>query len=164
MRYTARRDCGTAVAFFVFIAVVIGFGAFALVIEDSGGWALAAGILLLITVFLWVWLWLDTSYEITPTHLRIHFGPIRWGMKLDQIVEAVPTSSVWLMVGGSHARFALSKDAVLIKASDKVLGVFPHAVLISPRDRTAFLAELATAKAASVGPPESTLTPKDNDS
>lgn len=51
----------------------------------------------------------------------------------------------WLMVGGSHARFALSREAILIKASDKVLGFLPHAVLISPGDKPSFLRALAEA-------------------
>ncbi len=146
MNFPAKKDVGTAAAFLVFIAVVIGFGAFEFSTEGaSGGAAIVAGILVLLTVLLWGWFWFGTSYEITSTHVRIRCGPIRWRIALDQIVEAVPTSSAWLMVGGSHARFALSKHAILIKAGNKVLGLFPHAVLISPRDRTAFLAELAAA-------------------
>ncbi len=146
MNFPAKKDFGTAVAFLVFIAVVIGFCAFEFATEGaSGGAAIVAGILVLLTVLLWGWFWFGTSYEITSTHIRIRCGPIRWRIDLDQIVEAVPTSSAWLMVGGSHARFALSKDAILIKASNKVLGVFPHAVLISPQNRTEFLTELAAA-------------------
>lgn len=146
MKYRAKRDFRTAAAFLVFIAVVIGFGYWEFATEGTGGGvALVAGILVLFTVLLWVWFWFGTSYEITATHVRIRCGPIRWWIRLDQIVEATPTSSAWLMVGGNHARFALSKDAILIKASSKVLGVVPHAVLISPRDRTQFLAKLAAA-------------------
>jgi len=146
MNFPAKKDFGTAVAFLVFVAVVIAFGAWEFATEGaSGGAAIAVGILLLLTVLLWVWFWFGTSYEITSSHVRICCGPIRWRIKLDEIVEAVPTSSAWLMVGGSHARFALSKDAILIKARKKILGVVPHAVLISPRDKTAFLAELAAA-------------------
>ena len=146
MTYPAKKDFGTAAAFLVFVAVVIAFGAWEFATEGaSGGAAIAVGILLLLTVLLWGWFWFGTNYEITSSHVRIRFGPIRWRIALDQIVEAVPTSSAWLMVGGSHARFALSKDAILIKASNKVLGVFPHAVLISPRDKTGFLQALAEA-------------------
>jgi len=146
MNFSPKKDLGTTVAFLVFVAVVIGFGAFEFATEGaSGGAAIVVGVVLLLTVLLWGWFWFGTSYEITSTHVRIRCGPIRWRIALDQIVEAVPTSSAWLMVGGSHARFALSREAILIKASDKVLGFLPHAVLISPRDKTAFLAELAAA-------------------
>lgn len=144
MKYPAKKDFGTAVAFLVFIAVVIGFGFWEFATEGaSGGAAIVAGILVLLTVLIWVWFWFGTSYEITSTHVRIRCGPIRWRIALDQIVEAVATSSAWLMVGGNHARFALSKDAILIKASNKILGVIPHAVLISPQDKSRFLQELA---------------------
>jgi hypothetical protein len=146
MNFPAKKDFGIATAVLVFLTVVIGYGAFEFATEGaSGGAAIVAGILVLLTVLIWFWFWFGTSYEITSSHVRIRCGPIRWRMKLDQIVEAVPTSSGWLMVGGNHARFALSKHAILIKARDKLFGVVPHAVLISPRDRTGFLSELAAA-------------------
>jgi hypothetical protein len=146
MKFRAKKDFGTGAAFLVFVAVVIAFGSFEFATEGtSGGATIVVGVVLLLTVLLWVWFWFGTSYEITSTDVRIRCGPIRWRVKLDQIAEAVPTSSVWLMVGGAHARFALSKDAILIKARDKVLGMFPHAVLISPHDKSAFLHALADA-------------------
>ena len=99
MKYSAKKDLGTAVAFLVFIVVVIAFGFWEFATESaSGGAALVAGALVMLTVLIWVWFWFGTSYEITSTHVRIRCGPIRWRMKLDQIVEAVPTSSAWLMV------------------------------------------------------------------
>lgn len=146
MKFPAKKDFGTAAAFLVFVAVVIAFGSFEFATEGtSGSAAIVVGVILLLTVLLWVWFWFGTSYEITSSHVRIRCGPIRWRIKLDQIVEAVPTSSAWLMAGGWHARFALSKEALLIKAGNKVLGVVPHAVLISPRDKPGFLRALAEA-------------------
>lgn len=146
MNFPAKKDFGTAAAFVVFLAVVIGFGFWEFATEGaSGAAAIVVGVVLLLTVLLWFWFWFGTSYEITSTHVRIRCGPIRWRVKLDEIVEAVPTSSAWLMVGGWHARFALSKDAILIKASNKVLGFLQHAVLISPQDKPGFLRALAEA-------------------
>ncbi|HUG66291.1 MAG TPA: PH domain-containing protein [Pirellulaceae bacterium] len=146
MNFPAKNDFGTAAAFLTFITLVIGFVAWEFATEGaSGAAAIVVGVVVLLTVLLWVWFWFGTSYEITSSHVRIRCGPVRWRVKLNEIVEAVPTSSAWLMVGGSHARFALSKDAILIKASDKVLGFLPHAVLISPGDKPGFLRALAEA-------------------
>ena len=51
------------------------------------------------------------------------------------------------MLGGSHGRFALSADAIMIKYRKKNgrkwLGFIKPAVLISPRDKTGFLQALA---------------------
>ena len=49
------------------------------------------------------------------------------------------------MVGGRHGRFALSRDAILIKGSKKWMGFLPYAVLISPKHKSDFLQMLAEA-------------------
>jgi hypothetical protein len=104
MSFPAQKDFGTAAAVLVFIAVVIGLGAFEFATKGaSGGAAILVGLVLLLTVLLWGWFWFGTSYEVTSAHVRIRCGPIRWRIKLQQIVEALPTSSAWLMVGGWHA-------------------------------------------------------------
>jgi len=143
MKYPAKKDFGTACAFIAFVLTLVGFGVFCIAIEGPGGGAIvvAAGILLVLTGFLWVWFWFGTAYEITSSHVIIRFGPIRWRIKMDEIAEAAPTSSAWLMVGGRHARFALSRDAIMIKYRKR------NAVLISPQDKTGFLQALADGSA-----------------
>jgi hypothetical protein len=149
MTYPAKKDFGTACAFIVFVLAFIGFGVCCIAIEgpDGGAAVVVAGIALVLTAFLWVWFWFGTNYEITFSHVIVRCGPIKWRIKKDEIVEAVPTSSKWLMLGGSHARFALSADAIMIKYRNKNgrkwLGFIQPAVLISPQDKAGFLQALA---------------------
>ena len=149
MTYPAKKDLGTACAFILFILLVVGFGIFEIVTEGPGGGAatVVAGILVVLTALLWVWFWFGTTYAITDSHVIVRCGPIRWRINKDEIVEAVPTSSKWLMLGGSHARFALSADAIMIKYQKtngrKWLGLIQPAVLISPQDKAGFLRALA---------------------
>jgi hypothetical protein len=121
MTFPAKKDLGTALAFMLFVLVVVGFGVFAMVSEAPGGGAAAvvAGILVALTALLWVSFWFGTSYEITASQVIIRLGPIWSRIRIDEIVEAVPTSSAWLMVGGPHGRFALSRDVIMIKGSKK---------------------------------------------
>ena len=149
MTYPAKKDFGTACTFILFISVIVGFGIFEIVTEGSGGGTatMIAGILLVLTALLWVWFWFGTNYEITSSHVIVRCGPIRWRIKKEEIVEAAPTTSKWLMLGGSHARFALSADAIMIKYRKKNgrnwLGFIQPAVLISPQNKAKFLQALA---------------------
>lgn len=149
MRYPAKKDFGTACAFLLFISMFVGFGIFAIVIEGFGGGAAAvvAGVLVVLTALLWVWFWFGTSYEITASEVIIRLGPLKQRIRIEKIVEAVPTSSAWLMVGGLHIRCALSRDAIMIKSSKKLwpLVFLPYKALISPQDKTGFLQALAEA-------------------
>ena len=144
MKYLAKKDLGTGVMFTLLLVACVGFGIFFITMPDP---TVVGGTILMLTGILWLWFWFGTTYEITSSHVIVRLGPIRWRIKMDEIVEAVPTSSVWLMLGGSHARFALSADAIMIKYRKKNgrkwLGFIEPAVLISPQDKTEFLQELA---------------------
>ena len=144
MKYPAKKDVGTACVFTLFVVACIGFGIFFIVMPDP---TIVGGTILVLPGFLWLWLWFGTTYEITSSHVITRCGPIRWRIRMDEIVEAVPTSSIWLMLGGPHARFALSADAIMIKYRKKNgrkwLGFIEPAVLISPQDKTGFLQALA---------------------
>ena len=149
MKYPAKKDFGTAGAFILFILVVVGIGTFGIVIEGPGGGAAAvvAGTLVVLTALLWVSFWIGTSYEVTASEVIIRLGPLRQRIRIEEIVEAVPTSSAWLMVGGLHIRCALSRDAIMIKSSKKLwpLVFLPYKALISPQDKPGFLQALAEA-------------------
>lgn len=148
MMYPAKKDFGTGCAFILFILVVFGFGIFEILTEaeDGGAATIVAGVLVVLTALLWVWFWFGTTYEINPSHVIIRCGPLRSRIGIEEIVEAVPTRSGWRMVGGRHARFALSSDAILIRTSRKWLGFLSYAALISPQDKLRFLETLCGAR------------------
>src|SRR5690606_3749900 len=82
-----------------------------------------------IAVALPLWIFATTSYEITGGTLVIRSGPMRNRIPLDQIESIVPSRS-------PASAPALSLDRLALGLSDG------KTVLISPDDRSAFLAEL----------------------
>jgi len=150
MRYPAKKDVWAVCLIALIVLAFIGFGILFIAMPARNATSVGGGILLLLVgLFLLLWTFLATPYEITSSHVVIRWGPLRWRIRIDEIVEAVSTSSVWLALGGTHARFALSADAVLIKYRKKNgkrwLGFIEPAVLISPQDKTGFLQALAEA-------------------
>jgi hypothetical protein len=106
-------------------------------------WVIRVPLLLLILVLgLVLWTTLGTSYEITSSHVVLRAGALRQTIKLDAIVEAVPTSEPWYKVR-RYYRYASSADAVRIgyQRDNKSNGE----VVISPDGKSRFLADLAKA-------------------
>lgn len=74
---------------------------------------LAHGLALTVIGVAILWAFFSTSCEITPTDLVVRFGPLRWRIPLEAIVDAVPTKR-----GMSHELvwgLAWSLDRVVIK-------------------------------------------------
>lgn len=119
-----------------------------------------SGVLLLLTGALLQSIWMRTYYEIDERHLRIQCGPLWWTVSLKHIFLVEKTSSIWLMMGGPHLRFALSKDGLMIRyrnhPQQKWFGLFDPSVLISPADRDQFIEALKSAR------PDLTLTKDGN--
>ncbi len=149
MRCPAKKDVWAVCLIALVVLACIGFGVFFIVMPARNAASVGGGILLLLSGAFSFWVLLATTYEITSSHIVIRFGPLRWRVRIDETLEAAPTSSVWLVLGGTHGRFALSADAILIKYrkknGKKWLGSIEPAVLISPQDKTGFLQSLAEA-------------------
>lgn len=149
MKCFAKKDAWGVCLIALVVLASIGLGIFSMAMPARNAASVGGGILLLLFGLFFLWALLATAYEISSSHVVIRFGPLRWRIRIDEIVEAAPTSSVRLVLGGTHARFALSADAVLIKYrkknGKKWLGVIEPAVLISPQDKTGFLKTLAEA-------------------
>ena len=149
MRYPVKKDVWAVCLIALIVLAFIGFGIFFMAMPARNATSVGGGILLLLVGLFLCWTFLATTYEITSSHVVIRWGPLRWRIRIAEIVEAASTSSVWFALGGTHARFALSADAVLIKYrkrnGKKWLGFIEPAVLISPQDKAEFLQTLAEA-------------------
>ncbi|MEW4451576.1 PH domain-containing protein [Bremerella sp. JC817] len=97
-------------------------------------------------------IWMRTTYTINGSHLVIWSGPIRWRVPLEAITKIEKTSSTALMMGGTHLRFALSPEALMIyyekRPGQKWFGLVEPAVLISPQNRDEFIQALQEAAPA----------------
>ncbi|RXQ99680.1 PH domain-containing protein [Pseudoxanthomonas composti] len=100
---------------------------------SAGGLATFLGVLPALVLPLW--LLLDTRYQLTAERLLVRCGPFRWRIALSEIRAVTPTRS--LMSGP-----ALSLDRLRVDYGRW------RSVLISPRERQAFLDELAALREA----------------
>lgn len=116
-------------------AVLIGSAVFCTVIvlaplaAGSPATSLAISPVLLVTVGLPLWLLRATHYTLDGTDLRVRSGPFRWRVPLREIHEVRPTRN-------PLSSPALSLDRLRI---DYGRG---RSIMISPRDREAFLERL----------------------
>jgi hypothetical protein len=136
MRYPPKRDRWAVWLLAVSVLVLFGIGAF-LAMEN-----LVFGVLFsVVAVSLLLSIYFGHMYEITSSHVVVRWGPVPvWWVRLDEIVEAVPTDSI-----SATAHFAFSSDAIRIRSSKKIWGFLPPTLSISPQDKTSFLQALAAA-------------------
>lgn len=118
-----------------FLGLVL-LGGFAFVYATSTVWlragvvpAVAMVLVGLLTLGLPLWLLFGTDYALTAQELRVRSGPFRWRVPLDQ-VRRVSVSHNWLSAP------ALSLKRLRIDYGRA------GSLLISPRDRQAFVAAL----------------------
>ena len=103
--------------------------------------ALVPGSVLLLVGGMLLWVIFGTSYAITESSLIARAGPFRWTIPLDAIEEVVPVG--WL--GDRHLfemNLALSVRGLIVRYQTKG-GWLSLPIRIAPRDRAAFLLELA---------------------
>jgi len=100
--------------------------------RDEGRLALVAIPLLGATAFI-IWVLHRTEYELGPSVLVIHCGPLHWSIPADSIYEVYPTCD-------PISAPALSLERLRI---NYVIDHRRFSVLISPDDKHAFLATLA---------------------
>lgn len=81
-----------------------------------------------------VWIFIGTSYTFTGRDLVIRSGPARWEIPVASIESITPTRNL-------RSSPALSLDRLQLDYGDG------QRVLVSPRDKDAFLAELERRKA-----------------
>lgn len=145
--FPARIDWGISLLLASLAIACFGLGIISLFLPPP---SIVGGIFLLLTGALLQSIWMRTYYQVDQERVRIQCGPLWWNIPLEQIYFVEKTSSVWLMMGGPHLRFALSRRGLMIRyrrhTSHKWLGIFDPSVLISPLDRDQFLASIHTAR------------------
>lgn len=116
----------------IFTPVALGLTIFLFAAEERAAGGLMFLIGLTTGVFI-LWLIYPLYYQITADVLLIRCGPLRWNIPLIAITEIQPTHN-------PLSAPALSLDRLLIRYREKGQSTF---VLISPKDRDAFLDEIA---------------------
>jgi hypothetical protein len=123
-------------------ALVVGAGTLIGVAVVAGQYAaLAPGTVLLLVGGMLVWILRGTNSEITETSLIIRSGPFRWTVPLDAIEEVVPQTH-WYAGPALEWNFGLAVKGIRIRYRKKSGGL-TWPIRIAPRDRAAFLLELA---------------------
>jgi PH (Pleckstrin Homology) domain-containing protein len=102
--------------------------------------ALVPGTVLLLAGGMLVWVIFGTGCEITESSLIIRSGPFRWTMPLDAIEDVVPAG--WTDGPLVEINWALSVRALRVRYRTKG-GRLSLPIRIAPRDRAAFLLEMA---------------------
>jgi membrane protein YdbS with pleckstrin-like domain len=100
------------------------------------GWVIAVP-LLVITVGLPIWLFTTTRYQFQGSYLLIQSGPLKWRLPIEQIKTVSSTRN-------PLSSPALSLDRILIEYGQG------KSIMISPKDRQGFLAELEVRRGAAI--------------
>jgi hypothetical protein len=134
MVHHAKVDWWVAVVFgggfllqFALGAALIGGGLSPYALISAGAAALL-GLLL--------WCSYRTRYEVTPSDLIVRFGPFRTTLAVGSIVRVAPTREITSAPAPSLDRLRID-----YRAADGL----PSALLISPKDKEAFVRDLAHA-------------------
>ena len=148
MVYPAKQDWWVACLVVPASVVLVGVGAVTAYQATAQGMPLAPRLILVAATVetagiggLLLWMFCATSYEIRELDLISRLGPFYWRVPLNAIEEVVSTNGFRLIVG---LGLSWSMDMVHVKyRKPNSKTAFP--VSISPRNKTEFLQELATA-------------------
>ena len=142
MVYPGKRDWWiVGLLSIVAAALLVGGGCFVGLAVVSGPSALLVpGTTLLLVGGLLVWVLFGTSCEISESSLVVRSGPIRWTVPLDAIEDVVPAG--WLGGPVIEMNLALGIRGLRVRYRKKN-GSLSWPIRIAPRDRVAFLLELA---------------------
>jgi hypothetical protein len=145
MNYPPRRDGWITAIVLIdsLLLIVAALGIFLVLLSDglqNHPWPLPP-IFLAVAVLL-LWMYLATSYEITPTELKVRCGPLHKTIPLERIAGAIATRKLF---GSLEVSFAWSAHRVRIQYCKANGRPALFMLVIAPRDRERFLADLAAA-------------------
>ncbi len=131
MQHTYRSKVDAKIAVIVALAALVLIMAGATIPDPTHGAAFALHIIGLLGLALCVWTLIGTYYVIDATSLVAHSGPFRWTIPLRDIRSVTLSRE-------TRSGPALSMDRLRIEfGAGRVL-------LVSPRDKSAFLADLVS--------------------
>jgi hypothetical protein len=120
-------------------ALLVGGGTLVGVAFVAGpNFLLLPGTMQLVVGSMLLWVIFGTKYEITESSLILRSGPFRWTVPLDAIEEVVPAG--WL--AAIEMNLALSVRSLRVRYRTRSGGL-SWPIRIAPRDRAAFLLDLA---------------------
>ena len=140
MTYPPKRDLWLVVLISLVGAMEFGIGGILMAeaMKSRQPLLILPGCLLLSVGVFIVWIFFKCHYEISDSELVIRFGPLRFALPADAIVEAHSTSRIKVEFAWG---LVWSIDRLVIKCQGRRL---PYS--ISPEDKAAFLAELVRAR------------------
>ena len=131
--FRSKKSAGLITVVAAILLICLAGGVFLL--ATGSGWDFALGVAALAASLAYLWLTIPVSYSITSAELLVRGGPFRWKIPLDSILQVRPTRNPLSAPAWSLARLHISYR----KKSRKSF------VLISPRDRQAFMEKLEAA-------------------
>ena len=147
MTFAAKKDPWVVWMLAPIIVVALGAGLFFLLLPGGNAGSTGGGVVLLILGLFFLWGLLGTTYQVTSSHVIVRGGPLRHRIRIDQIVEAVPTISRRLVLGGDSFAFCI----VCGRAHDQISDEEREEVVGSLRARGADLTARQDGLSASVG-------------
>jgi hypothetical protein len=138
MIHRSKKDTWLVSLIFMSVLIPLILGIFLLVIRDANrSFGLALIIIGANTGLIILLLTYPLRYEILPSQLKVRCGLMRWRIPLSSIQEVRPTRK-------PTSAPAWSLDRVQI---DYVIDGEKRSLLISPQDKSAFMREIASARA-----------------
>ncbi|HUT77779.1 MAG TPA: PH domain-containing protein, partial [Polyangia bacterium] len=131
LRFVSARDTWVVVLLWISAAIVVASMGPVFCAPIAGWMQLGSLLLSVASGGLMLWLLYGTDYVLGGDTLRIRSGPFRWRVRLDRIVEVVPSRN-------PLSSPACSLDRLHIRYTGSRRGI-----LISPEDRSRFLQTLA---------------------
>jgi dihydroflavonol-4-reductase len=131
--FRSKKSAGLITVVAAILLICLAGGVF--LVATGSGWDLVLGVAALAASLAYLWLTIPVSYQITAEKLLVRGGPFRWKIPLDSILQVRPTKNPLSAPAWSLARLHIS----FRKKNKKSF------VLISPRDRQAFIERLEAA-------------------
>jgi len=131
--FRSKKSAGLITVVAAILLICMAGGTFLL--ATGNGWDFVLGVAALAASLAYLWLTIPVNYQVTDRELLVRGGPFRWKIPLDSVIRVRPTKNPLSAPAWSLARLHITYR----KKARKTF------VLISPRDRQAFIEKLEAA-------------------